>query len=205
VKKADAQIAVLSNTLKDMKIKAPVSGIIDQKNFNLNEISGKGAVIFHIVELDKVYVEVNVPESYISYVKQDMPVSIMLDSLNDQAFAGSVDRIIPTGDPKSRNFIVKVLVENSGLMIKPGMFARVSMTIESIKDTFVFDKKALLKQGSNYYVFKVVGDRVEKISVDLKHRDKASASVLSNELGPDDRIVVEGVRFLDPNDLIKVI
>jgi RND family efflux transporter MFP subunit len=205
VKNADAQINLLNNTLKNLRITAPISGIIDEKHFNLNEIANPGQIIYHIVDIDQVYVEVEIPESYISQIHEQMAVTVVLDSLNGRDFNGVIERILPTGDPNSRNFIAKVLVENPAHTIKPGMFARVSVGIESFPDVLVFDKKALLRDGDAYHVFIVKEDHVERVPVEVQHRDGAKVAVYAQELHPQDHVVVEGARLLDPQDRVKVL
>lgn len=205
VKTAEAQISLLKNTLKDLKISAPISGVIDEKHFNLFEIAGANDVIYHIVDLDHIYVEVEIPELYISRIWEQMDVEVTVDSLREQTFAGMVDRIIPTGNPQSRQFIAKVLVENPEHAIKPGMFTRVTICLEQVPEALVLNPKALLKDGDQYYVFKVIGEQVKKIAVQVKHQGRDAIAVISDELTPHDRVVIEGVRLLQDNDHINLL
>ncbi len=205
VKTAEAQISLLKNTLKDLKISAPISGVIDEKHFNLFEIAGANDVIYHIVDLDHIYVEVEIPELYISRIWEQMDVEVTVDSLREQTFAGMVDRIIPTGNPQNRQFTAKVLVVNPEHAIKPGMFARVSICLEQVPEALVLNPKALLKDGDQYYVFKVMGEQVKKIAVQVKHQGRDAIAVISDELTPHDRVVIEGVRLLQDNDHINLL
>lgn len=205
VKSAEAQIKMLQNTLKDMTIKAPLSGVIDKKYFNLNEIPKSGDTIYHLVDLDQVYVEVEIPESHISQIQEQMTVEIAFDSLKDQQFTGHIERILPPGDAQRRNFIAKVLVANPEHHIKPGMFARVKVGFEQIPAAIIFNKKALIKDGDTYYVFKVAGNQAQKVIVDVKSREGETVAVLANELGPQDRVVVEGAHLLTSQDRVKIL
>jgi RND family efflux transporter MFP subunit len=205
VKNADATIQILKNTLKDMVVTAPISGLIDEKNFNLNEIAGAEDVLYHLVNIDQVYIEAEIPETYISEIHEQMPVNVAFDSMNGRRLQGIVERMIPTGNSQSRNFTVKVLVDNPEQLIKPGMFARVEVSLETIQNALMVNKKALLKEGDNYYVFKVNGTQVEKVEVRVKHRDGQRIAVLSDVLHPQDRIVVEGVRMLQADDRVHVL
>ena len=85
------------------------------------------------------------------------------------------------------------------------MFSRVNVTLETIPNALSFDKKALLKEGGEYYVFKVRDGQVEKVRVDVKHRNTQTVAVSSEELSPQDQIVIEGVKMLRPNDRVKVL
>lgn len=201
----DASIQLMRNKMKDLTIAAPITGIIDKKYFNLNEIPRANDTIYHIVDIRQVYVEIDVPETQISQVREQMPIDVMIDSLNGQQFSGIVERIIPTGNAANRNFTAKVLVQNPDLAIKPGMFARTSATVESIPNALLLDKKALLQEGEKYYVFKVADGQAQKVEVTIKFRDEKNVGVFSTELNPNDHVVTEGARMLSPNDRVKTL
>lgn len=205
VKTSDASIQMLRNKMKDLTIAAPISGIIDKKIFNENEIPGANDTIYHIVDIHQVYIDIDVPETYISQIRENMPIDVLFDSLSGQKFQGLVERIIPTGNAANRNFTAKVLVQNPDLAIKPGMFARTNAALETIPNALLLDKKALLQEGEKYYVFKVADGQAQKVEVEVKFRDEKSVGVLSMELTPTDQVVIEGARMLSPNDRVKTL
>ncbi len=205
VKQAEAQINILENTLSDFNIAAPISGVIDEKRYNLNEVYRAGDILYHIIDIEKVYVEVEVPETYISQIKEKMNVEVFFDPLEDQEFSGVIDRILPKSDPQSRNFPAKVIVKNPERQIKPGMFSRANVTIKSLPEALVIDKNALVKEDESYYVFKVVESQVKKVAVEVKHREDTTAAVVSDELQSDDQVVIEGTDRLKPDDRIKIL
>ncbi len=205
VKQSDSQVDLLNNTLNDFKIAAPISGVIDEKRYNLNEVYRAGDVLFHIVDINTVYVEMEVPETYISQIKEQMNAEVFFDPLEEQTFSGVIDRILPKGDPQSRNFLAKVVVENPERAIKAGMFSRVNVMIKSLPGALVIHENALVQEGEKYYVFKVVESRVKKVAVEVTHRDETTAAVVSDELQADEQVVVEGVDRLKPDDLIHIL
>jgi RND family efflux transporter MFP subunit len=205
VKQAEAQIDLLKNTLNDFKIAAPISGVIDEKHYNLNEVYRAGEILYHIIDIDKVYLEVEIPETYISQIKEKMDVQVFFDSLEDQEFAGIIDRIIPKGDPQSRNFLAKAIVENPERQIKPSMFSRINVRTKSIPGALIIDNKALIEEGGNFYVFKVVDNQVKKVAVEIKHREDISVAVASDELQPGNQVVVEGTDKLKTDVRIKIL
>jgi RND family efflux transporter MFP subunit len=130
VTQADTQISIIQNSLKDFQVTAPISGVVDKKNYNLGEVYQGGSVIYHLIQINRIYVEVEVPETYIQKIKEKMNVKVVFDALEDQTFSGVVDRILPSSAEDNRNFTAKVLVQNPELTIKPGMFARVEVVLE---------------------------------------------------------------------------
>jgi RND family efflux transporter MFP subunit len=161
--------------------------------------------LYHLIDIDRIYVEVEVPESYISQIQENMQVQVFFDSLQEQEFGGEIERIIPKGDPQSRNFLAKTVVKNPGHKIKPGMFSRVSVEIQSIPEALVLDKKALVKEGDKSYVFKVVDNQVKKISVNVEYEEGTTMAVASDELQAGDQIVIEGTHLLKPDVRVKIL
>ncbi len=129
VSQAETQISITKNTLKDFQVTASISGIIDAKNYNLGEVYQGGGVIYHVINIDQVYVEVEVPETYLSKIKEKMKVTVTFDALGEQKFSGLVEMILPSGTADNRNFTAKVLVPNSDHAIKSGMFARIELAL----------------------------------------------------------------------------
>ena len=204
VKQAEAQIALLENTVQAFTIHAPLSGIIDEKHYNSSEIYQAGDILYHIVDLHKMYVDIEVPECYISQIAEDMDVDVVFGSLEGQSFSGRIEQILPRSDEQNRNFLVKALVENPDGQIKPGMFARVDASLQSLSEAFVIDPKALIKDGERYYIFKAVDLKAEKVAVDVKLHEENSVAVVSEGLQSDDTIVVEGAQLLQPNARLKI-
>jgi hypothetical protein len=54
-------------------------------------------------------------------------------------------------------------------------------------------------------VFKVVDTQVRKVAVDVKHQEGTTVAVVSDELQPDDRVVVEGTHLLKPDARVKIL
>jgi membrane fusion protein (multidrug efflux system) len=146
-----------------------------------------------------------VPESYISQIQENMQVQVFFDSLQDREFGGVIERIIPRGDPQSRNFLAKTVVKNPDQKIKPGMFSRVSVEIQRIPEALVLDKKALVKENENSYVFKVVDNQVQKISVTVKYDEGTTLAVTSDELQAGDQVVIEGTHLLKSDVRVKIL
>ena len=123
----DVEIEILQNTLKDFQVRAPISGLIDEKNYNLGEVYQGGDAIYHVIDVAQIYVDVEVPETYLRRIHEGMSVNVFFDAIGAQAFVGALETILPSGTAENRSFTAKVLVENQDFAIKPGMFARIEI------------------------------------------------------------------------------
>jgi RND family efflux transporter MFP subunit len=129
VTQAEANVKLIENNLQDFSIRAPISGVIDAKNYNLQEVYRSGDIIYHLVNIDRIYVNVEVPETYISQIREQMPVTVAFDALEGREFEGLIETISPSGGEDNRSFTVKVLLDNPDRAIKPGMFGRVNVIL----------------------------------------------------------------------------
>lgn len=129
LKQADTQIELLENTLKNFTVYAPISGIINQKSYNVQEVYGGGGVLYQIVNIDDLYVNVDVPETYIKRMQEGLPVTIRFNALREQTFPGVLETVLPSGASSNRTFTVKVRMRNPDHVVKPGMFATVHMAL----------------------------------------------------------------------------
>ncbi|GAK61349.1 efflux transporter, MFP component, RND family [Candidatus Vecturithrix granuli] len=136
VTQAEAEINLIKNTLSDFQVRAPISGFINTKNYNLQEVYKASDVIYHLVNIDQVYIEINIPETYIARIREKMGVSVAFGALEGRFFSAIIETILPSGTSDNRTFTVKALVNNSDHAIKPGMFARVNVVFDRTQPEF---------------------------------------------------------------------
>lgn len=136
VTQAEAQIKLIKNTLNDFQIQAPISGFVNEKNYNLREVYKSSDVIYHLVNIDQVYIEIDIPEAYIGKIREQMPADVQFDALDGRMFPARIEAILPSGTADNRTFTVKALVKNADHAIKPGMFARVNIVLDSTLPKF---------------------------------------------------------------------
>lgn len=203
VNQAQSQIDLLNNTLNDLQIAAPISGVVDEKRYSVNEIYRAGDVIYRLIDINRVHIEVEVPETYISLVKENMEVAVFFDSLNDREFSGSIERIAPKGDPQSRSFLALAVVGNEERAIKPGMFARIQVPVNDFPQALVVDVKAVVEADGSPYVVKIVDGAAEPIAVTVRHRDETSVIIESEGIQAGDSVVVDKAAQLEAGDRVE--
>ena len=180
------------NMLENTKLLSPISGVITARNYDNGDMVG-GMPIFVVQRINPVKIFVNVSESLYTHIKKGMSVDVELDALPEQKFEGKVSRITPMIDPQTRTFEVEITVANGKELIKPGMYARVTMNYGTRKSVVVPDV-AVVKQlgsGSRYiYVYKADGTVVYQ-KVELGRRMNDKYEILSG-IADGDEVVTSG-------------
>ncbi len=135
-------------------IKSPIDGYIVDKQINPNtQIRvDNGNNLFMISNLDQVWVVANVYEADISKVSKGQLVSITTLSYPDKVFKGKIDRIYNILDPVSKTMKIKVILSNPGFLLKPQMFANVSVKTKAIQSKIGIPSTAIIFDNSKNYV-----------------------------------------------------
>ena len=196
---ADAARATLKAASREMEscrlmeteltIKSPGSGIIGARYVEENERLRKDDRILTIMDTVSLYAVFPVPESEAPKLKKGLAARVTSGA--DESYEGKVDLISPQADNQSFTFLVRIFLElKEGSPLRPGMFARVCIPLESPRKITVIPEAALTaKRENSGRVFTVRGNVLSERNV-----------VLGSPLG-DEREIVSG---LVPGEVVAV-
>lgn len=134
------QYDVAKTTMEFMRdntmLRSPINGVITGKYLNDGEMFtmapvpgiGKPALV-SIMQLDRLKLLVGISSEYFSKIKLGMPVRVTTDIYPNREFLGKIGKIYPTVDEMTKNFTVEIYLENFGNMLRPGMFAKASISL----------------------------------------------------------------------------
>ncbi len=90
VTQAEAALAEAQSVLNDLVIKAPATGMITTRIVDNGEMAAAGSPLYDIVDLDKLYLKVYVPEKEIGKVRLGLPSQIYTDAFPDKPFPATI-------------------------------------------------------------------------------------------------------------------
>lgn len=105
------------------------------------------------VAIDKVYAEFSIIEKDVPKLEIGQKAEVFVDSFPDRSFSGTVDRITPIIEGKSRTQNIKIELDNKDQIMKPGMFIRGMIATYEKKDALVIPSSGLKKKETDYYVY----------------------------------------------------
>jgi cobalt-zinc-cadmium efflux system membrane fusion protein len=135
-------------------IKSPISGFIVEKNVNTGmELRADDANnLFTISDLQEVWATANVYETDVSKIKVGSEAIITTLSYPDKKFTGKVERIANILNPETNAMTVKIRLPNAGYMLKPGMFANISILFPESKKMLEISSGSVLFDDNKSYV-----------------------------------------------------
>ncbi|HRI78779.1 MAG TPA: efflux RND transporter periplasmic adaptor subunit [Cyclobacteriaceae bacterium] len=179
------------------RVIAPRSGYIVERNINEGtQIRNDNAMnIFTISDLETIWVWANVHESDMAKVHEGDLVSVRTIAYPDKEFKGTIKKIGTMLDPQSRVIRVRTELENRDGLLKPEMFANVTITPKNYTEVLAVPQSSIVLEDNNYYVMREAGHNAfEKIQVRLGKNYNYSTEILEG-LKEGDRIISEGSLF----------
>jgi len=182
--------------------KSPVTGIVNHCYVDVGEYADIGKPIVDIVNIDKIKINVRVPELDVRFVKKGQQTPVKIDAFPDRTIIGTVDFVSFKADPATKTFLVRSIIDNSDHDIRPGMIGRVVFVRRVIADAVVAPLFSLVDKGGERIVF-VEKDGVAEsrtISIGVIEGDRVQ---VTSGLVAGDHLIVKG--HTEVEDGMKVI
>ncbi|HBL78342.1 MAG: hypothetical protein A2W90_16205 [Bacteroidetes bacterium GWF2_42_66] len=204
LKKAEADLITARKALRDTKIKAPISGVINKRMVENGQFVAGGMPICEIVNTSKLKIWVKVPEKDIFKLAKGQPVNVNIPAFPGKIFSGKINSIGEKAD-NSMKFDAEVIMDNndSDQHLKAGLFSEVYIPVEA-SETILIEKAAITGSMKNPSVFVVEGDIAVKKEIIINESDDKFIEVVSG-LKKEDRVVVSGQLNLNDGDRVKII
>lgn len=192
------------NLLENTILRSPVSGVITARNYDQGDMYG-GSPIYVVEQITPVKLYVGISEMDYTRVKKNDTVTLTADALPGKIFTGRIARIYPTIDAATHTFTAEVNVANSDRLLRPGMYARVTVNFGSNHSIVVPDDCVVKQQGSGVRSVFVLqnDDTVKEIVVTLGRHFGTEYEILSG-IAEGDNVVVKGQASLKNGSKVNV-
>ena len=197
-------IEKLQNDLNNVVIKAPISGVISEKNVNVGQIINQGAVLAKINDISYVFATIQVPQEKINDIEVGKPADVTLED-NNTVHNGTLDSIDLSGDSTLRVFNCKIKMENSNKELLPGEYAKVNFSnTENNNKVITIPVSSLAGSEGDYYVFINDNGVASKVAVDIGDADENNLEITSG-VKEGDEIICTNMSSLKDGCKIDVI
>jgi membrane fusion protein, multidrug efflux system len=207
------------NSLEQLKkqqskatIRAPFSGTIDEifKEPGTVIAPGMGAEIFRIVNLNKMYVEAEVPERYITSVKKNKEVKINFPVLG-KTVNSKINQVGSFINPDNRSFKIEVPVLNEDGNVKPNLTAKLEINDYTSQKAVLIPQSIISENASGaqfVYIIKNKNRKKEAVAERLiieTGKTQGDLIEVTKNLVAGSEIIMEGARTVNNGQIVKVI
>ena len=189
-------------SLTRYEIVAPMSGTVIEKHITSGASVDEKEMIYRVADLQALWVIASVYEKDMARIQRGQPATITTKAYPDRKFEGQITWISSTIDEKTRTLKVRIEVDNSQGLLKPGMFVRASVVVDVKDNVLTVPISSVRRQGGETIVFIEEGaGRFERRDVKLGAQSDQSVEILGG-LKPGQRVVSAG-SFLLKSELEK--
>ncbi|WP_299665906.1 efflux RND transporter periplasmic adaptor subunit [uncultured Polaribacter sp.] len=202
----------LKRQLGKSTIRAPFSGIIDDvfKERGTVVAPGAGSEIFRIVNLSNMYIETEVPETYIGSITENKTVEVNFPVLGETV-ESKIRQVGNFINPNNRSFKIEIGVPSLEGKVKPNLTARLKLNDYTNANAILIPQSIISENanGEQYiYILKDKKDNNEAVAERLiieTGKTQGDFIEVTKNLAADAEIIMEGARSVNNGQVVKVI
>jgi RND family efflux transporter MFP subunit len=190
--------------LEKRDVRAPFDGIIVSLPHYTNNVKiEQGKPMVGIMDYARMYMDINMPESAINYVKANQPAYITHYTLPDDTLRGVISELSPAISAETRTFKGKLLIENNDLLLRPGMFVKANIVVDKADSAIIIPKEVVVSNRQRKYVYIIEKNTAVLRDIKTGLEDETNIEVLDG-LNVNDNLVVKGFETLRENSRVRV-
>ncbi len=199
---AQAGVASARTSLEQTSVTAPFEGVIAQKLLEVGATVSAQTPIFVLVAR-AVEIHLTVDEARIGLIRPDMEAEVTVPAFPNRVFKGKIATIAPVGDARAHTFDVKVFAEDRESLLKPGMFAQVTVIAATKPNAILVPTASIVQQGNISRVFVVANGKAAARTVKLGIAD-ATNTEITEGVAAGDQVVSVGQNVLRDGQAVAV-
>lgn len=202
---SQAQAEKTAALLKYSKILAPFDGVVTERFLDPGAFvpaaatgsNPQNAALFTLMNFDVIRAQTAIPEVDASFVKTGQPVKITVEGAPGKTFEGTVSRFSQAVDSDTRSMIVQADLPNPDLVLRPGMYAKVSLGVQEHMEALLVPKPAIVMEKTNSFVFRFLDGKARKTPVKIGFDDGQNIEVLEGLEGGEILLVPGKITLTD--------
>ncbi len=209
------QVERLRKSLETMRsqremavMKAPIDGFVDEHFIKEGEMASPGTPVMDIINLDMLYVNADVSESYLPYVSEGAEVILRFPAWPGIEMAVPVHRIGHVINPENRSFRLQLKIPNDNDRFKPNMMANINVLASEIEDAIVVPSMLIGYDTQGHYVYVAgegpAGNPVARKAYIERGRDGEGKTQVREGLAAGDLLIRQGHRSVSSGEAIRI-
>jgi membrane fusion protein (multidrug efflux system) len=170
---------------------------------DVGEWVGPGTPVYEMVDLDKVKVNVDLPERYFGHVEIGSSVSIAVSGNTSAPVTGTVAGIAPNANEDTHTYRVIITVDNRDHRLGGGMLVRATVSLSDKFDSLAVNKDAIVRQGMQTMVYTIADGKAVPINVTVGSTSRDMIAVSGEGLSEGTPVVVRGNERIFPGSPVR--
>lgn len=217
IRQAEATVDLAKIRLSYTRITSPLNGIVSERSYEPGDLATPAMPLFTIVQMDRVQVMISFTGNQFRYMRPGTPATVQVAAYPGVVFEGTIDKVSPTMNPQTRLFNAEIGIANEKHLLRPGMFATVTFSIDPRPDALLVPKEAILyldktvketgtgagNGGQIPHVFVLEGDTVHLREVSTGYASDGLIEIRDGA-AKGDMVVTLGLHQLKEGDKVEI-
>jgi membrane fusion protein (multidrug efflux system) len=188
---ARAALELAKTRLSKHVITAPFPGRVGIRKVSVGAYIPVGTSIVNLEKIDVLKVDFKLPEMFLPDLSVGQGIEINVDALPGKSFPGEIFAIDPLVDVNGRAIKVRARMDNPGLVLRPGLFARILVKGKQSREVVMVPESAIVPRGGETFVFRIENGKAAETRVRVGERRNGEVEVLEGLLA-DAAVVTAG-------------
>ena len=197
-----ARLDELRINLQNTVIVSPVNGFVARRAVDPGAFVGQNAPVVDVVDIGRVRLVANIVEKDLTSMQTGDETRVEVDAFPGEMFMGRVARVAPVLDPATRTAPIEIEIPNPGFRLKPGMYARVTVTTDERKEALVVPANAVVDTGGRRGVFLAADNNTVSFRPVTVGIEESTQIEILDGLSEGDRVVTTGAAGLRDGDRV---
>lgn len=189
---AKAKLAAMQAELDYHTLTAPFSGFTGLKNFSEGKMVATGSELVSLDDLSVMYLDLAIPEQYLSHLKLGMNMSATSQAWPDETFIGKLQAVAPRLNQNTLTMTVRVAFDNPQLKLRPGMMMSTIAKLPAVSKPSI-PVQALEYSGTKRFVYRLTNDHTAKRTQVILGSRIGDKVLIEQGINIGDEIVVQGL------------
>lgn len=183
---AAANLANLQARLARTVVRAPITGMLEDRRIEIGTTVAPGTLLLRIVDVSRVKIAGGVPERFAQDVSVGREVEISFAALGGETVRGRVSFVGSAVDEQNRTFPIEILLANPAGSIKPEMVANVRLPLRETSDALVVPQQALMRAEGGFIGYVAVERAGQTVA--------EQRSIAVGALSGNDVVIIDGIK-----------
>ncbi|MFW6334088.1 MAG: efflux RND transporter periplasmic adaptor subunit [Desulfosalsimonas sp.] len=167
VKRVEAEIENIKETLKDTRVRAPFDGIAGEHHVDAGQLVDTATNLTSVVQTDRLKIAFTTPERYLGDIKTGQEIRLISPAYPEKKLPGTVYFLDPQIKPSTRSLNIKARADNTDNLLRPGGFVSVELIAGVREDALVIPEEALIPTRRGYMVYTIEDSRASGREVEI--------------------------------------
>lgn len=204
VMQTQARLDELKITLSNTVILSPTDGFVGKRTLDPGAFAGANTPVVSVVDIRSVRLIANLVEKDFRRVTPGVEAMVEVDAFPGETFGGKVSRVSPVFDAATRTAGLEIEVPNPGYRLKPGMYARVRLTVDRRPNALTVPRNAVVDTEGKRGVFLIDDGNVARLNIVRTGLQDSEKVEILEGLNDGQRVITTGAIALRNGDRVQL-